>query len=276
MKPFIKWAGGKSQLLTEIEKYLPNNFNNYIEPFLGGGALLLKLKPKTAIINDINSHLINTWKTIKNNLKKLKIELDKMIIIHNKEGKKYYLKIRKLKPNSLISDAARFLYLNKTCFNGLYRENNKGEFNVPYNNKNFLTLKSLLEENNVKDIHNYLKNNKVSIFNKDYKLIIEKAKKGDFIFIDPPYDIENNKQTFTKYSKNDFTQSDQIELSNILKKADEKGIYWMITNHNTELINDLYKNYNCKKVIVNRMINSNSSKRKKATIETIFWNYEIR
>lgn len=206
MKPFIKWVGGKTQLLNEIQKLLPKQINTYIEPFLGGGAVLLKLAPNNAIINDTNTHLINTWVVIKKDLTRLNDLLLKMIDKHNLNGKKYYLEIRNKEYKSISLDAARFLYLNKTCFNGLYRENNKGLFNVPYNNKDYITKNTLLEFNNASEINHYLNNNNVLICNTDYKEIIKNAKEGDFIFVDPPYDKEEKKETFTKYNKKNLTE----------------------------------------------------------------------
>lgn len=273
MKPFVKWAGGKTQLLKELNEIKPDNFKNYLEPFVGGGAFLLNLEPKKAIINDINKELINAFQVIKNNKEELINELDKMVKEHNKFNKEFYLKIRRY--DSIYNDvqkAARFIYLNKTCFNGLYRENSKGQFNVPFNGKDKIDLNLLAPIDNINEINKFLNNNLIDIKNEDYKNIIKQAKKNDFLFVDPPYDKED-KFSFTKYNKNDFNEQDQIELANELKKAHKKGVKWIITNHNTTLINELYKTFNKKEITVNRMINSNSDKRRKITKEVIFWNY---
>lgn len=274
MKPFVKWAGGKTQLLKELNVIKPNSFKKYIEPFVGGGAFLLNLEPKKAIINDINKELINAFQVIKNNHYELIKKLIEIAAEHNKckTKKSFYLKMRSDEKTNSIEKAARFIYLNKTCFNGLYRENNKGQFNVPYNGKNKLILDNIFYIDNIEKISNFLKTNNIKIFNKDYKYIIKSAKKSDFMFVDPPYDKED-KKSFTKYNKNDFNEQNQIELAKILKKADKKGVKWILTNHNTSLINELYKEFNKKEVVVNRMINPNSKNRIKATTEVIFWNY---
>lgn len=274
MKPFVKWAGGKTQLLKELNKIKPESFKNYYEPFVGGGAFLLNLEPKKAIINDINKELINAFKVVKNNHYELVKRLIEIIDEHNKckSKKDFYLKMRSASKTNAVEQAARFIYLNKTCFNGLYRENSKGEFNVPYNGKSNLNLDTVASIENIENISHFLKKNNIKIFNKDYKDIIKSAKKQDFIFVDPPYDKED-KASFTKYNKDDFNEQNQIELANSLKEADKKGVKWILTNHNTSLINELYKDFNKKEVVVNRMINSNSKNRIKTTTEVIFWNY---
>lgn len=273
MKPFVKWAGGKTQLLKELNAIKPKYFENYLEPFVGGGAFLLNLQPKKAIINDINKELINAFEIIKTKKEDLLNELNKMIKKHNKFNKEFYLKIRSnVFIYNDVQKAARFIYLNKTCFNGLYRENSKGEFNVPFNGKNKIDLNLVAPVDNINEINKFLNNNLIDIKNEDYKNIIKQAKKNDFLFVDPPYDKED-KASFTKYNKDDFNEQNQIELANSLKEADRKGVKWILTNHNTSLINELYKDFNKREIIVNRMINRNSNARHKITKEVIFWNY---
>lgn len=259
MRPFVKWAGGKRQIIDELLKYVPKSYNTYFEPFVGGGALFFELEPKKAVINDFNKELIGVYQTVKqkNNHVKLMELLDEYEKNHTEEN---YYKIRNLDRNKdefnrlkKIDKAARVLYLNKTCFNGLYRVNSKGEFNVPFNNKKSVNL---YEEDNLEDIHKYLYENKVSITSGDYRKCLRKAKKGDFVYLDPPYD-----ETFTSYTKNDFDRDDQITLSNEFKKLNKKGVKVMLSNNNTDLIRELYKNFNIHIVNAKRNINSKSDGR---------------
>lgn len=273
MLPFVKWAGGKRQLLIEIQKRLPKVYNTYYEPFVGGGALLFELAPKKAIINDITSELIDTYVTIRDDYESL---IEKLLI-HQKEHKRnpdeYYYKVRALdrqsdwlKQSKLIK-AARFMYLNKSCFNGLYRVNSKGFFNVPSNKKIEVNI---FNKENLIEIHKYLKSS-VTIFNKDFYEVSNEAKKGDFVFFDPPYDLLK-KDTFDSYTKDAFGEEGQKRLAELFQRLSDRGCYLMLTNHNTPLINELYAKYNIEVVQVKRMINSDSKNR--TGEEVIITNYE--
>lgn len=265
--PYIKWVGGKRQLLNEIIPLLPESYNNYIEPFFGGGALFFYLSPTKAIINDANNQLINSLNIIKNNVLELIKILDEFSYCHNEE---FYYKNRKLLHcNNDIQRAAIFIYLNKTCFNGMYRVNKKDEFNVPYNKNNNPRLYS---HSNLMSISNLLNNRKIKIFNFDFSKILLKAKDGDFIFIDPPYDTESNQ--FTTYTKNGFDRKQQEELADLLDHLSSKNIKWMMTNNPTTFICQRYKLYFFKRVEANRSINSNASNRFKSSVEIIITNYE--
>ncbi len=271
--PVLKWAGGKRQLILEIEKRMPKKYNNYIEPFLGGGALFMYLQNDKAIINDINYELINVYNQIKNNPIELMTSLDKHTIQNEKLGKEYYLRIREMDRadtyNNIehITKASRIMYLNKTCFNGLYRVNKKGQFNVPFNNK----LKvNLYEKNNLLALSEYLNSHGIEIYNKDFEEVCKLAKKGDFVFLDPPYDLLKT-DTFDSYTKDGFGVEGQKRLAKEFKRLDELGCYVMLTNHNTPLINELYKDYKIDIVNVKRNINSNADKR--TGEETIIYNY---
>lgn len=272
MKPFVKWAGGKTQLLKYLDNIKPEKFNHYFEPFLGGGAFLFNLKPSSATINDINRDLINAFRIIKKIPYKLISVLKIMVNNHNKFGELFYLNVRNHLPKNKLELAARFIYLNKTCFNGLYRENGDGMFNVPYNHRDEISIDTLISEKNIFEIHDFLKKNKINILCYDYKKVIRMAKKGDFVYVDPPYDKETDK-TFTKYNKADFTRTDQVRLFSELYKAHKRGVRWVLSNHNTEFINTLYRNFNIHKVDVNRSINSYGSERKNKTKEVIICNY---
>lgn len=274
IKPFVKWAGGKTQLLELIKNLLPIEFNQYYEPFLGGGSLFLKLQPKKAIISDANEQLINTWSTIKNNHKQLQIILKKHVKQHNVNPEETYFNIREnYKDLSKINLAARFIYLNKTGFNGLYRVNKNNKFNVPLAKKSSIKNSTLFNAENFQNISRYLQEKDIKIENNDYKKVLQTAKKGDFAFIDPPYDSDKN--IFNSYTSKIFGKEQQRELAQLLKKLDKKGVKWMLTNHNTELINELYKNYQIYRVPVNRFVNSDGNNRHNATEETIIINYKI-
>ena len=269
LTPFVKWAGGKTQLLLEIIKRVPKKFNYYYEPFIGGGSVLLALQPLGATINDINKELIHVYNTIKHQPLKLVqavYKLDSYECDCN-----YYLK-QKDYYNKLITEqqynidmAALFIFLNKHCFNGLYRVNQQGLFNVPWNKK---TSGVSINIENILNISNYLQN--IEIFNKDFEEVLEDCDEDDFIFIDSPYDpiCENG---FIDYSKEGFTKEDHIRLAKVFKKLDERGCYCMLTNHNTSLINELYYDFNIDIVDVRRSINSNGNYRKGK--EVIITNY---
>lgn len=270
IRPVVKWAGGKRQLLDKITKRLPEKYNCYYEPFVGGGAVLFGLQPSEAVINDINGELINLYKTIKERPE----EFNKFIKELDNEDcdKDYYYMQREKYNNKIIADekdpelAALFVWLNKHCFNGLYRVNKKGLFNVPYNNKNGST--SSADENNINAISKYLKN--VNILEGDFEVSVAEAKKGDFIFIDSPY-APINATSFEDYTKEGFAEEVHRRLANLFKELDKRGCYCMLTNHDVPLIRELYNDYNIEVVEVKRLINRNARNRKGT--EVIITNY---
>lgn len=271
ISPFIKWAGGKRQLLSKLSQLIPADYNNYYEPFIGGGALLMDLQPRKATINDINSELINVYNQIKNNVFLL---IEELLFLDNNisqiDPSSYYYEMRELYNKSILEDiknektAALFIFLNKHCFNGLYRVNSKGLFNVPYNNSIGISF----SKENLLELSKYFKN--VSILNQDFEKVCNKAKRKDLIFFDSPYSPLNS-TTFDAYTKNGFSKDDHIRLANLFIKLSDKGCYCILTNHNTEFINELYSNYNIHHIVVKRMINSNGKKREgKEVIVTNF------
>jgi len=275
IKPFVKWVGGKRQLIPHIEKRLPKNINNYFEPFVGGGALFMHLMNENTTINDYSEDLINVYNQIKNSHNKLLKKLDELEKEHEKNPKEYYYKIREMDRTKDwdkvddITKAARFIYLNKTCFNGLYRVNKKGYFNVPFNNKKTVNT---YDKENIINLNKFLNKPGVKILSGDFGKAVKNAKKGDFIFFDPPYDMLKE-DTFESYTKEGFGVEGQKKLAKLFKELDKKGCYVMLTNHNTPLINELYKDYNIDLVDVKRMINSDAKNRKGQ--ETIIYNYEV-
>ncbi len=256
-------------ITNHLSKYLPNDFNTYIEPFVGGGAMLCYLEHNKAIINDLNKELIDSYLSIKNHHLELMSLLDEYKSNHSQ---RYYYQIRSDFKESQLDIAARFMYLNKTCFNGMYRVNSNGIFNVPFNGKTKDKL-NLYSKDNIDRWHQYLKNNKIKIYNKRFEQIIDMAQPGDFVYCDPPYDYEVNTTGFDSYNKDSFGQAGQIRLANKLKELDKKGVKWMLSNHNTQLIRELYKDYQIINIKTNRMINAKASKRVLSGDEVVVINY---
>lgn len=273
-KPFVKWAGGKRSIIDKLVKLLPENYNTYYEPFVGGGALLYELQPKKAVINDYNSELMNVYACIKdeNRFANMCSVLNKHETNHSED---YYYEIRNLDRNkkkfNKLSDykrAARTIYLNKACFNGLYRVNSKNEFNVPFGKK---TKVNTYDGPNLGIIHCLLNFNDIKILSTDFEESVKTAKKGDFIYFDPPYDSDTN--TFNDYTENGFGKEQQRRLANVFKDLDRRGCYVMLSNYNTTLIKELYKNYNFNYITVQRNIGANASNRGKVQ-EVIITNYK--
>lgn len=274
VKPFVKWLGGKRQLLDSLSALLPTTFNNYHEPFVGGGALLFSLNPNVGTINDLNSELITTYKVIKKNHFLLIAKLEKMVIEHNQsiDSQAYYYSIREQNPNYLtdLEIAARFVYLNKIGFNGLYRTNKKGIFNVPFGKKETINNATIFSSNNIKAVSKMLNKNEVKLINKDFDYILQEAKKDDFVFIDSPYD-----DSWTGYQSGGFDEKEHRRLADVVKELNRRGIKFMLTNHNTALIRELYADFDFYEIPVNRNINTNSNNRANATTEVIIVNYAV-
>ena len=263
-KPFVKWAGGKRQILNELKKYIPYDYDTYYEPFVGGGAVLFELSPKNAVLNDYNEELINVYRCLKdeNNFTKMIKELNNHETNHSEE---YYFNIRnldrdktKFKKLADYKRAARTIYLNKACFNGLYRVNSKNEFNVPFNKKEKVNT---YDGENLGIIHSYFNFNNVKMLNCDFAEAIKNAKKDDFVYFDPPYDSETS--TFNSYTENGFGKEEQIRLCELFKDLDKKGVKCMLSNHNTKFINELYEGFNIYVIEAKRNINANGKKRGK-------------
>lgn len=274
VRPFLKWAGGKRQLLPEIKKYLPSKFKTYYEPFLGGGAVFFGLQPKKAVINDSNSELINCYEVIKNSLDEL---IDELRIHKEKHEETYYYTLRELdrsrtytKEYNQVQRAARIIYLNKTCFNGLFRVNSHGQFNVPfgkYKNPN------ILDEAVLKAVNKYLNSNKISIFNKDFEQVAVNAQEGDFVYFDPPYDPVSSTASFTGYDVNCFDREEQKRLKDLVDELTRRSCNVLLSNACTDFILDLYSAYKIEEVSAKRSINSKAFKRGKIT-EVLVRNYK--
>lgn len=270
--PFVKWAGGKRQLITQIRERMPEKYNDYYEPFIGGGAVIFDLLPANALINDINKALINTYRTICNEPDDFLKEVNRLDNDMWEDGKKYYYTIREHYNDKLMRSeydvelAALFVFINKHCFNGLYRVNGKGLFNVPYNNSRRVSV----DEDVIIATSEYLRG--VTIIDGDFEQACKNAKKGDFVFIDSPY-APLNPTSFESYTKEGFDIESHKRLAKLYDELTARGCYCMLTNHNTELINELYgnKDYKIDVVSVKRMINSDASNR--VGEEVIICNY---
>ncbi|MDC9725058.1 MAG: DNA adenine methylase [Gammaproteobacteria bacterium] len=270
--PFVKWVGGKRQLMKEIEKYIPSHFSRYYEPFVGGGAVLFHLQPKNAVINDRNAELINLYRVIKSHPDELIEDLK-----GHKNDEEYFYDTRLLdrEKNTYseltdIQRASRIIYLNKTCYNGLFRVNNAGEFNAPFGRyKN----PAIVNANTIKAVSHYLSKNNVQILNTDYKKSLANIRKDAFVYFDPPYDPVSDSANFTGYTKNGFSKRDQVKLKELCDKLHAKGVKFLLSNSSTEFILDLYKDYNIIPVNAKRAINSKASGRGEVT-EVLVRNYE--
>ena len=259
--PFLKWVGGKRQLMPSIVDHLPENIKDYkyIEPFIGGGAVFFNLQPKNAVINDYNEELINVYQVIKDNLDELIIDLKK----HKNEAE-YFYSIRSLDRNgefkklSAVQRASRVIFLNKTCFNGLYRVNNAGEFNSPfgrYKNPN------IVNEPTLKAVNKFLNNNNIEINSGDYSEILKQTDKKCFVYLDPPYHPISESSNFTGYVQGGWNMYDQIDLKTACDELHKKGVKFLLSNSSADFIKDLYKDYKITIVKANRSINSNGADR---------------
>jgi DNA adenine methylase len=283
LKPPLKWAGGKRQIINELAERMPKKFNKYFEPFIGAGALFFEIKPENSTVNDINFEISNLYKVLSVKSKTLKlIELlkdyeKKHNELKNLESKsEFFYKVRALDREESFKNSqdyevlARTIYLNKTCFNGIFRLNSEGYFNVPFGKKEIVNL---FDKNNIDSINYFLESNKVTILNGDFEIALRDVSKGDFVYLDPPYDTIDNKNSFTTYSKEGFGKEDQRRLAKLFIELDKRGAYLMLSNHNTELIRELYSKFNIKVINVRRMINSKGDGRGKVE-EVLITNYE--
>lgn len=273
-KPFVKWAGGKRSIIDKLINLVPEDFKTYYEPFVGGGAMLYELQPKKAVINDYNTELMNVYECIKdeNKFANMCSELNKHETNHSEE---YYYEIRDLdrdkKKFNKLADykrAARTIYLNKACFNGLYRVNSKNEFNVPSGKK---AKVNTYDGPNLGIIHCLLNFNDIKLLSTDFEEAVKNAKKGDFIYFDPPYDSDTS--TFNSYTENGFGKEEQKRLAEVFKDLDKRGCYVMLSNYNTKLIKELYKDFNFNYVEAQRNIGASSKNRGKVE-EVIITNYK--
>jgi len=273
IQPVVKWAGGKRQLLGEIKKRLPKKIGTYTyyEPFLGGGAVLFDLQPKKAIVNDSNPDLINIYLVIRDHVEELIADLAK-----HKNKEDYYYRVREmdrtgeLEQLTDVQKASRIIFLNKTCYNGLYRVNAQGQFNVPfgkYKNPN------IVNDEVLRAVSKYLNENDVKFLNEDFETALKGIKKDSFVYFDPPYYPISDSSSFTGYTLDGFGEEDQIRLKEVCDKLNMKGIKFLLSNSSAPFIIDLYKDYTVEYVKANRSINSVGENRGEVQ-EILVRNYE--
>ena len=271
-KPFVKWVGGKRQLLKQFRDLYPQDFdpvkNQYFEPFVGGGAVFFDLQPCKATLSDWNVELITTYRVIRDDVENLIADLKKQ-----KYEKEFFLKVRSKNPKKLapLKVASRFIYLNRTCFNGMYRVNKKGGFNVPFGR---YTNPKICDEVNLRNVSRLLQN--VEIEHRSYVEVLEHAKEGDFIYFDPPYYPVSKTSSFTSYNADAFLEKEQKELCDVFKVLHKKGCRVMLSNSDTPFIREIYEelgsDINIKTVQAGRMINAKTSGRGKVS-EVVVVNY---
>ena len=276
ISPVVKWVGGKRQLLSALLPYVKKQpYTRYIEPFIGGGALLLALLPEKAIINDYNKELINVYEVIQNDVSSL---IACLMEHEKKHSKAYFYAIRSedrkedFKSTSPVDRAARFLYLNKTCYNGLFRVNAKDQFNVPfgqYKHPNIVNREGLIA------LAKYFTENQVHIYSKDYADILAMAHPGDFVYLDPPYMPLSESSSFTSYTDKGFSYKEQVRLRNECNKLRDKDISFIESNSDCQAVRELYKDYTIITVKAARSINSKASKRGKINEVLILSGVEV-
>ena len=263
-KPFVKWAGGKRQLIPIINQNLPDSFGTYYEPFLGGGALLFHIltdkNGQKCSISDLNSDLVLAYTTIRDRIDSLIASLKNHEKNYQKNSESYYYSIRESNPRSAIEKTSRLIFLNRTCFNGLYRVNSKGKFNVPlgkYSNPN------IVNEENLRAVSHILQSSRISIKCRDFEAVLRDAKKGDLIYFDPPYQPVSATANFTSYTNKDFTYDDLTRLAELCLKLDSRGCNVFLSNSDSKEVAEVFAKNTWKitRIEANRSINSNSKKR---------------
>lgn len=271
--PFLKWVGGKRQLIPEIRKILPKGVSGrpYYEPLIGGGALFFELQPKCAVINDCNEELINVYKVIRDNPNELIEDLRK-----HKNTAEYFYEIRALDRQPVFNNltdierASRIIYLNKTCYNGLYRVNNAGEFNSPfgkYKNPN------IINEPVIKAVSKYLNSAQIQILNEDYQVILKDIPTNSFVYLDPPYHPVSESSNFTGYVQGGWSEKDQLRLRDVCNELNDRGIKFLLSNSASDFIKEIYSDYNIRIVQATRYVNSDAAKRGLVN-EFLISNYE--
>ena len=263
-KPFVKWVGGKRQLMKDLENNFPNQFGTYHEPFLGGGAVMFNLlskEPKMSCnVSDFNADLILAYVTIRDKLGKLIESLENHSKNYYKNSTEYYYQVRKQEPKQQIEKVSRLIFLNRTCFNGLYRVNKKGQFNVPlgrYTNPNIVNKENLTAVNRI------LQSKTIKISCRGFEAVLGDTKKGDLIYFDPPYQPISSTANFTSYTHRDFTEDDLQRLVNLANQLNSKGCHVLLSNSNSKTVKDYFseKHWFISEIKANRAINSNSKKR---------------
>ncbi len=264
VKPFVKWAGGKGQIVEQLAAHMPEKYSAYHEPFVGGGALFFHLCPKKAYLSDLNEELVNAFLVVKSDCEKLLESLKK-----HENTAEYYYRIRALDPGSLdpLERASRFIYLNKTCYNGLYRVNRRGRFNVPFGR---YRSPAYADENQLRLASRALQNADVKVA--DFEIVLDQAKPGDFVYFDPPYQPISETANFTNYTADAFDEDQQRRLAAAFRELDKRGCWVMLSNSDSPLIRGLYGGFRVETVMAKRYINCKGDRRG-AVPETLVLNY---
>lgn len=270
--PVVKWVGGKRQLIDDLTPLFPKKITAYCEPFVGGGAVLFSLQPKIAYVNDINAELINIYEVIRDDVDALIAALSE-----HKNEEKYFYSIRDWDRDSetylqrsKVQRAARIIYLNKTCYNGLFRVNNAGEFNSPYGH---YKKPNIVSAPTLRAVSNYFQSTQLTFTNTDYAEVLSNVSKGTFVYLDPPYDPVSDTANFTGYTRGGFDRTEQVRLRECCDELTRRKIKFMLSNSATEFIREQYADYDITPVRAKRAINSNASKRGHVD-EVVIRNYE--
>jgi len=263
-KPFVKWAGGKGQLVEQLAARMPERYSGYHEPFVGGGALFFYLTPERAFLSDLNEELINAFLVVRNDCEALLKSLKQ-----HKNSAEYYYRIRALDPEDLdpVERASRFIYLNKTCYNGLYRVNRQGKFNVPFGRyKNPVYADEYQLRLSSKALQH------AEIKSADFEIVLEQAKAGDFVYFDPPYQPISETSNFTSYTADAFDGNQQQRLAIVFRELDRRGCFLMLSNSDSPLVHELYRGFRVETVMAKRYINC-KGERRGAIPEALVLNY---
>lgn len=262
-KPFVKWAGGKQALASQLVPLFPTDFERYFEPFIGGGSLFFTLQPEKGVINDHNRWLVDTYRAVRDDWKKVAEILDRL-----PNTKEDFLKIRSLQPDTLSIErkAAHFIYLNKTCFRGLFRVNKKGGFNVPYGAYD----RRYYDPCNLEAVSSALAH--TTILNGDFELALADVTHRDFVYLDPPYYKLGGHADFNRYTEHQFREAEHFRLASLCRALDDRGVRWAVSNSNTEFVQHLFQGFRFHEVSARREINLQSQNRN--VLEFLITNYD--
>ncbi|MCM8738262.1 Dam family site-specific DNA-(adenine-N6)-methyltransferase [Azospirillum sp. A1-3] len=252
LNPFVKWAGGKQGIASNLIRYFPVKYGKYYEPFVGGGSVLFTLQPECAMISDANTWLIDTYQAIKEDWNAVAEALMEM-----PNTKEFFLDLRAQCPRALprAQKAANFIYLNKTCFRGLFRVNQRGQFNVPYGNYD----RRYFDPANLQAVAEFLNN--VDLRHGDFKISLQDVQEGDFVYLDPPYYKLGGHSEFNRYTDQQFRANDHVRLAEVCREMTSRGVHWIMSNSNTEFIRELYSSYYIENIRNRREINLKSGNR---------------
>ena len=269
--PVVKWVGGKRQLLPQILPLIPKRMSAYCEPFLGGGAVLFALQPRRALVNDLNQDLITVYRVIKENADALIEHLSR-----HENTPEYFYRIRDLDRDreayaalSDVEKASRLLYLNKTCYNGLFRVNASGAFNSPYGH---YRRPNIVNEQTIRGVSRYFNSCDITFFSEDFAAVLDRVPRGGFVYLDPPYDPVSDTASFTGYNRGGFGREEQVRLKACCDALTARGVRFLLSNSATPFIRELYSSYHVSIVQARRAVNS-VARRRGAIVEGLVRNY---